>query len=110
MIFFHMLLKIKVNQEGKHGIQLMPKSIVVRLLMFVDDIDTPVGMKNKLNVLVEESAELGLTVNSEKTKIVAFRNGGFLAEHEKSFLGEAWLNVVNEFIYLGAIFIHMIVF
>ena len=97
-----------VNLKGRHGIQLMPESIIIHLLMFADDIalvsDTPVGLQNQLNVLFEESGKLGLTVNTEKTKIVVFRNGGFLAEREKWFLGETRLNVVNEFKYLGVVF------
>ena len=97
-----------VNLKGKHGVQLMPESIIIYLLMFADDIalisDSVTSLQNQLNVLVEESGKLGLMVNSEKTKIVVFRNGGFLAEHEKWFLGGKKLDVVNEFKYLGAVF------
>lgn len=97
-----------VNQKGKHGVQLMPESVIIYLLMFADDIvlisDTVTGLQNQLNVLLEESCKLGLMVNSDKTKIVVFRNGGFLAEHEKWFLGEKRLDVVKEFKYLGAVF------
>ena len=97
-----------VKKKGKHGVQLMPDSEIIYLLMFADDIalisDTVTGLQNQLNVLVEESGKLGLIANSEKTKIVVFRNGGFLAGHEKWFLGEKRLDVVNEFKYLGAVF------
>ena len=86
----------------------MPESIIIYLLMFADDIalisDTVTGLQNQLNVLVEESGKLGLMVNSEKTKIVVFRNSGFLAEQEKWFLGGTKLDIVNEFEYLGAVF------
>ena len=97
-----------VIRNGKHGVQLMPDFVDIYLLMFADDVvlisDTVIGLQNQLDVLLRESCKLGLTVNTAKTKIVVFRNGGFLAEHEKWCLGEERLEVVNEYKYLGAVF------
>ena len=97
-----------VMRHGKHGVQLMPDLATIYLLLFADDVvlisDTAIGLQNQLDVLVRESSKIGLAVNIAKTKVVVFRNGGFLAEHEKWMLGEERLEVMNEYKYLGAVF------
>ena len=89
-----------VIRYGKHGVQLMPDFVTIYLLMFADDVvlisDTPVGLQNQLDVLVRELHKIGLSVNAAKTKVVVFRNGGILAEHEKWMLRKEGLEVVNE--------------
>ena len=86
----------------------MPDLATIYLLLFADDVvlisDTAIGLQNQLDVLVRESSKIGLAVNIAKTKVVVFRNGGFLAEHEKWMLGEERLEVMNEYKYLGAVF------
>ena len=47
---------------------------------------------------------LCLTVNLDKSKVIVFRKGGFLAAKEKWFLGGAVLEVVNKYKYLGLTF------
>ena len=49
--------------------------------------DTPAGLKKLLSVLYSSATKLGLTVNLERTKVVVFRNGDYMANHEKWFLG-----------------------
>ena len=66
--------------------------------MFADDIallsSTPVGLQNQMNVLYEVANRLGLLVNLEKTKIVVFRNGGYLARAERDGTMEVSLSLL----------------
>ena len=48
--------------------------------------------------------QLGVEINTSKTKAVVFRNGGFLAKNEKWYLGSEQLEVVKRYVYLGFTF------
>ena len=48
--------------------------------------------------------EWGLTVNVEKTKIVVFRKSGLLRENERWHFNNSYIQVVNDFNYLGTVF------
>ena len=43
-------------------------------------------------------------MNTEKTKIVIFRNGGTIKSNEKWYYKEVELQIVNQFNYLGMVF------
>lgn len=95
----------EINKIGKHGIQLIPNGPEIYLLLFADDLvlvsHSPTGLQNQLNALGEQTTRMGLNVNQEKTKIMVFRKGGYLAKREKwSFLDKP-LEVVNSYKYLG---------
>ena len=100
-------LTTEINKNGKHGVQLLPNDAEIFTLLFVDDIlllsDTVVGLQNQIDNLKIASERLGLAVNTQKTKVVVFRNGGFLAGHEKWTLGDTALEVVPQYKYLGLI-------
>ena len=57
------------------------------ILLFADDIallsDTIVGLQNQLDVLARSCARLDLHVNLDKSNIVIFRKGGYIAKREK---------------------------
>ena len=84
--FFINELAIEVSKTGKHGIQLIPGTTEVFLLLFADDVillsNTIVGLQNQLDSLKREADRLYLTVNLEKTNIMVFRMGGHLAARE----------------------------
>ena len=42
-----------------------------------------------------------MEVNKNKTKIIEFRKGAFLAKHEKWFYNDSRLEVVNKYYWLG---------
>ena len=98
----------EICENGKHGVQLFPNKPELFTLLFADDIvllsDTAMGLQNQLSNLRKTSEKLGLRVNVHKTKIMVFRLGGHLGRHEKWYLGEERLEVVNEYKYLGNIF------
>ena len=88
-IFMNELSK-ELNKKGKHGIQLKPGMQIIFHLLWADDVilssDSIVGLQNQINVLSEQAHRLGMEVNLSKTKIIVFRKGGFLSQHEKWFL------------------------
>ena len=91
--------------NGVHGIQLSHDAIELFLLMFADDLSllsfSPVGLQGQLNNLHRFSAIYGLQVNLDKTKIIVFRNGGYLSRSEQWFYGQHRIDVVNTYRYLG---------
>ena len=93
---------------GKHGIQLQPGLIELFLLLFADDLallsSTATGLKNQQNHLNSMCKEYSLCINSEKSKIMVFRKGGFLGKYERWFLEGNELEVVDSYTYLGCTF------
>lgn len=109
-IIFAMIVNYVANviiQNGKHGVQISPDNVIY-LLLYADDIvlisDTIVGLQNQLNHLKKGADAVGLTVNREKTKVMVFRNGGYLSAKERWFLGTDRLECVSEYRYLGSLF------
>jgi hypothetical protein len=99
------LVAENVTELGRHGIQFIPGLIELLLLLFADDIAliscSPVGLQCQLNVLHESCHQLDLTINTDKSKIMVFRHGGYLGRFEHWSVGEQELEVVNSYIYLG---------
>ena len=77
------------------------------LLLFADDLvmfaETKIELQRLLNKLFEYCSRWNLKVNIEKTKIIVFRNGGYLRHYEKWFYGNIRLKVVTYYKYLGLI-------
>ena len=75
--------------------------ISVFLLMYADDMvllsESPESLQVLLNSLYNYNTQWNLTLNSDKTKIMVFRNGGNLRENEKWFYNGSELETVNEF-------------
>ena len=63
-----------------------------------------IGLQNQLNALSVAAKRLGLTVNLNKSKVMVFRKGGYLAAKERWFMVDQNLEVVNTYKYLGLIF------
>ena len=97
-----------VNEVGVHGIQLLPNLVELFILLFADDVallsSTPGGLQVQLNALKQCCDNLKLSVNKDKTKIMVFRKGGFLAKHEKWVFEGKEIEVVNSYCYLGYTF------
>ena len=97
-----------IIKNGRHGIQLLPDMLELFILLFADDIvllsDTIVGLQNQLDVLARNCARLDLHVNLDKSNIVIFRNGGYIAKREKWFYNGQNITTVNSYKYLGLFF------
>ena len=66
--------------------------------------DTPMGLQNQLNVLNSACKNMFLNVNTDKTKIMVFRKGGFQGKNEHWNLDGKRLDTINEYNYLGYVF------
>ena len=80
-------LALDIIKGGKHGAILTSTLVEIFILLFADDIillsETAVGLQNQLNILYRASEKLQLKVNFDKSNIIVFRKGGYLAAHEK---------------------------
>ena len=110
-ILFSLLITFVVNfvrKHGRHGVQMEKGQREIFFLIYADDIallsTTPVGLQTQINSLTSASQKVGLRINTEKTKVMVFRRGGFLGRGEKWFLQGTQLEVVNSFKYLGYTF------
>ena len=80
------------------------------LIMYADDMvllaETPEGLQKIFNSLSKYTHKWDLTLNTNKTKVVVFRNGGKLRDNEKWYYNGCQLESVNEFNYLGILFFY----
>ena len=101
-----------IDESGVHGIQLLPNMTELFILLFADDVallsNTPTGLQSQLNSLKTCCDRLKLKVNKEKTKIMVFRKGGYLAQCEKWVYDGEPVEVVNSYTYLGFTFTTML--
>ena len=110
-VLFSLLINELANEiigKAKYGIPLGPTEIELFILLFADDLtllaSTVIGLQNQLNALSVAAKRLGLTVNLDKSKVMVFRKGGYLAAKERWFWGDQKLEVVNTYRCLGLIF------
>jgi hypothetical protein len=68
-------------------------------LLYADDAtqgaDTVGRLQKQLETLSDYSKQWGLRVNTDKTKVVVFRNGGTIRENEKWFLDGKRLDIIS---------------
>ena len=106
--FFINDLAVLINNSGIKGIQLHPHTVELLVLLFADDVammsDTVVGLQRQLNVLQNYCIDSGLTVNTDKTKVVVFKKGGKLSRYEQWTYNGHKLHVENRFSYVGITF------
>ena len=62
------------------------------------------GLQRQIDILKHFADNFSMTVNMSKTKIIAFRKGGFLAANEVWRYGDEEIEVVNSYKYLGLYF------
>lgn len=97
-----------MNSSRVSGVQVMPNDKDYNCLLFADDLsiiaDTVIEMQKKIKVLEEYCIKWKMQVNLTKSKIVVFRNGGYLKESEKWFFMNTKVDAVTYYNYLGVIF------
>ena len=91
-VLFSLLLNEIANEivlKGKHGITLSPDILQILIMLFADDVvllsNTIVGIQQQLSVLRDRAERLHLVVNFDKSQVVIFRKGGYIAAREKWF-------------------------
>ena len=101
-------LAVDVIRNGRHGVQFSIDPFVLFILLLADDIvllsETIVGLQSQLNSLHRSACALDLKVNLEKSNIVVFRKGGYLAAREIWYFDGVVMPVVNAYKYLGIYF------
>ena len=91
-------ISIEINKRGLDGITFINNFDTIFHLLFADDIilvsDSVIGLQNQINILESQSIRLGLSINENKTEIVIFRKGGYIAKNEKWYYGNKCLKIV----------------
>lgn len=92
--------------EGCHGITLNLRRLFT--LLYADDLvlfaETRIELQRMINRLKSYCDCWNLKINLQKTKVVVFRNGGYLRSYEKWFYGEDAIEVATYYKYLGIVF------
>jgi hypothetical protein len=80
----------------------------IRILMYADDVvilaDHPIILQDMIRNLEKYCSNWGMTVNLSKSKILVFRNGGLLSQHEKWVFNGAPIDIVGRYEYLEVLF------
>ena len=102
--FFLNDLKEYVSADS-YGIDLDLCKIFI--LLFADDLvmfaESKIELQRLLNKLYAYCTKWNLKVNIDKTKVIVFRNGGYLRKYEKWFYGNTQLHVTTYYKYLGLV-------
>ena len=82
--------------------------IKLSCLMFADDLvilsESAKGLQNALDKLYEYCSKWGLTINTDKTKVLIFNKGGLPISRYKFYLNGSNIDIVQSYCYLGIIF------
>ena len=78
------------------------------ILLYAEDCmllpETRDGLQQGLDILHDYCKCSRLKINTEKSKVIIFRSGGQLSQHDHFFFGNKLLNNENDFSYLGIVF------
>ena len=101
-------LQVELTNSTAQGIDVLSDPIGILLLMYADDLalvsDNIFDPQRKINCLESYCNKWGLSVNMTKTKVVVFKNGGFIRSCEKCFYGTEQIQEVADYNYLGVVF------
>ena len=92
-----------------HGIQSYElRMLNLYLFMYADDTvlfsENVHDLQKMIDTVNECSVEKGLHINLSKTKIVVFRSKGIVKQNEKWYLNGNFIDICDEFMYLGLLF------
>ena len=98
----------ELRNNCPHGIFISQNIPEIFVLLYADDIancaDTVGNLQSQLNIVELFCIRTGMVVNIDKTKIIVFRNGGFLRRDEKWFYQGKQIEVVSFYKYMGLLF------
>ena len=96
-------IEMYLQNRNSKGIVIQDMCLI--LLLFADDMvvigETPEDLQLSIDHLHNYCETWGLEVNTAKTKVVVFRKRGGLKHNEKWIYADEYLDVVNDFNYLG---------
>lgn len=83
------------------------EGINIKVLLYADDIvllaDHPVKLQRMISKLENYCKSWNLVVNTSKSKIMVFRNGGRLSQRDRWVFQGEQIDVVSEYKYLGVV-------
>ena len=95
-----------MEEECLHGIDV--NMFKVFLILYADDIvvfaNSSSEFQKSLDLLFDYCQRRKLVVNTSKTKIMIFRNGGRLPQGLNLYYNNLLIEIVNKFSYLGIVF------
>ena len=95
----------KMSNSGIKGLQFFPEITEILRMLFAHDVillsDTVVGLQRQLSILEYFCDDYHVEVDTTKTKVIVFKNGGNLARTETWKYKGTDLEVVNGFYYVG---------
>ena len=107
-LFSMFLNDLHEDLKSNDDVGIMIDGMLLTVLLFADDMiifsTTRKGLQTGLDKLDEYCSRWGLTVNINKTKCVAFRNGGKVGQLDRWKFRNEDLETVSEFRYLGFVF------
>ena len=94
-----------LKRSGITGIQISADGSEVLAIFYADDMvstsDTVRGLQAQINIIFNFCQKTDMKINLPKTKIIVFRNGGFLRGYERwHFNGQA-IETVSSYKYMG---------
>ena len=106
-IFFSLYVNDLEREMGHQSIGSRVQDILIRILMFADDMAiisvSKKGLQIGLDRLHNYCLKWGISINTIKTKVVVFRKGGRIGKNDIWTLGGVVLETVSSFKYLGCI-------
>lgn len=107
ILFLLFLNDIELSLQRGMDAGITIDQISLFLLLFADDAakfsESSEGLQASLNNLHEYCSKWNLTVNTNKTKIVVFRRGGMLNQHNRWLYGGNIIEIVEHFHYLDVV-------
>ena len=101
-------LALEVIRNGRHGAMFRPDAFELFILLLADDVvlfsESVIGLQTQLNSLSASASSLQLKVNLDKSNIIIFRKGGYVAARERWMYNRIQMPVVNAYKYLGIYF------
>lgn len=98
-------LEMEFIRNGNVPLQVQELNLFT--LMYADDMvcfaESVHELQLMLNTLHDYASKWDLAINTDKTKIVVFRNGGKIHENEKWHIHTDQVEVVDKFMYLGVL-------
>jgi len=106
-LFINDLVKY-ISDKCHNGIFLTEQINNIHAILFADDVascaDTVVNLQNQINCVSDFCEASGMSINIDKSKIMVFRNGGYLRRSEKWHYRGQIIETVPFYKYLGSFF------
>ncbi|MEW8544973.1 MAG: reverse transcriptase family protein [Candidatus Thiodiazotropha sp.] len=95
----------ELKDSGIKGIQVSNDESDILAILYADDManvsDTVRALQAQIDVISSFCDRTEMKINLSKTKVIVFRNGGFLREYEKWYFNGESIETVSSYKYMG---------